>query len=235
MRHTLCALALVGSALGDESTHRYTQGEEVTLWVNKVGPYHNPQETYLYYSLPFCSTRAVGELEHRWDALGEVLEGNDLISSGMPMRFRESPASDRAKVCSMTLSDESAQQLQFAVRNHYWYQLYLDDLPIWGMVGELASSDGDAEKSPRDSEAAADAVDSTTAEALVYTHKSFVVAYHDDRIIHVNLTSENPVALSAGANVDFTYSVAWVPTDVPFHRRFDRYLDYDFFEHQIHW
>jgi hypothetical protein len=22
------------------------------------------------------------------------------------------------------------------VDHHYWYQLYLDDLPIWGMVGE---------------------------------------------------------------------------------------------------
>lgn len=33
---------------------QYTPGEEVTLWTNKVGPYHNPQETYDYYSLPFC-------------------------------------------------------------------------------------------------------------------------------------------------------------------------------------
>ena len=45
-----------------------------------MGPYHNPQETYVYYSLPFCSTKPVSQLEHRWDALGEVLEGNDLIS-----------------------------------------------------------------------------------------------------------------------------------------------------------
>jgi len=26
----------------------------VDLWVNKVGPYHNPQETYEYYKLPYC-------------------------------------------------------------------------------------------------------------------------------------------------------------------------------------
>ena len=24
------------------------------LWMNTVGPYHNRQETYTYYSLPFC-------------------------------------------------------------------------------------------------------------------------------------------------------------------------------------
>ena len=42
------------SAHAGEYDHTYKDGEEAILWVNKVGPYHNPQETYLYYSLPFC-------------------------------------------------------------------------------------------------------------------------------------------------------------------------------------
>lgn len=33
---------------------QYEDGEEVYLWMNKVGPFPNPQETYPYYSLPFC-------------------------------------------------------------------------------------------------------------------------------------------------------------------------------------
>jgi hypothetical protein len=33
---------------------QYEDAEEVYLWVNKVGPFPNPQETYPYYSLPFC-------------------------------------------------------------------------------------------------------------------------------------------------------------------------------------
>ncbi len=32
-----------------------------------------------------------------------------------------------------------------------------------------------------------------------------------------------------------TFSVSWVPTTASFSSRFDRYLDFDFFEHQIHW
>lgn len=51
----------------------------------------------------------------------------------------------------------------------------------------------------------------------------------------VNLTSENPQALREGATLDFTYAVKWEPTDIRFARRFERYLDYNFFEHQIHW
>jgi len=43
------------------------------------------------------------------------------------------------------------------------------------------------------------------------------------------------VPISAGSTVEFSYTVSWVPTDISFYNRFDRYLDYDFFEHQIHW
>jgi transmembrane 9 superfamily protein 3 len=46
----LLALLLVASvtwlAAADEESHRYKEQEEVILWVNKVGPYNNPQETY---------------------------------------------------------------------------------------------------------------------------------------------------------------------------------------------
>jgi len=40
-------------------TVSYKQGDPVTLYVNKVGPYHNPQETYHYYTLPVCRPKEV--------------------------------------------------------------------------------------------------------------------------------------------------------------------------------
>lgn len=48
-------LALVGCfknsimVKADLSTHKYGMNERVELFVNKVGPYANPQETYGYY------------------------------------------------------------------------------------------------------------------------------------------------------------------------------------------
>lgn len=35
--------------------------------------------------------------------------------------------------------------------------------------------------------------------------------------------------------MQFTYSVHWIPTTKSFETRFNRYLEYDFFEHKIHW
>ena len=55
------------------------------------------------------------------------------------------------------------------------------------------------------------------------------------QIIQVNLTSENPQPIAPGVNIEFTYSVNWAPTSITFARRFERYLDYNFFEHQVSW
>jgi hypothetical protein len=57
------------------------------------------------------------------------------------------------------------------------------------------------------------------------------------QIIHVNLTQHDndtrPAALEAGGKAAFTYEVAWSETDIEFERRFDKYLDYSFFEHRV--
>ena len=53
------------------------------------------------------------------------------------------------------------------------------------------------------------------------------------QIIHVNLTQESPKLIDAGKALDMTYSVKWEPTNIMFAHRFDVYLDYPFFEHQV--
>lgn len=53
------------------------------------------------------------------------------------------------------------------------------------------------------------------------------------QIIHVNLTQGNLKLLEVGKKLDMTYSVKWEPTNVTFARRFEVYLDYPFFEHQV--
>lgn len=35
--------------------------------------------------------------------------------------------------CDIDLNEEKLQAFIYAVKNHYWYQMYLDDLPVWGL------------------------------------------------------------------------------------------------------
>ncbi|XP_073978819.1 transmembrane 9 superfamily protein member 3 [Rhodnius prolixus] len=200
---------------GDEHTHTYEQNDEVVLWMNTVGPYHNRQETYAYFSLPFCKGTKEA-ISHYHETLGEALQGVELDFSGLEIEFKA--ASSESAYCEIQLDEEKLNAFVYAVKNHYWYQMYIDDLPIWGIVGDMV------EEGPNNQ-----------ITYYLWTHKKFDIGYNGKHIVDVNLTSENRVKLENGAKIKFTYEVNWVPSTVKFEDRFDKYLDPNFFQHRIHW
>ncbi|KAG6780230.1 hypothetical protein POTOM_013084 [Populus tomentosa] len=210
------SLVLLSPALAFDADHRYGQEEPVKLWVNKVGPYNNPQETYNYYSLPFCHPSGDVAATHKWGGLGEVLGGNELIDSQIDIKFGKNV--DKGVICQLELDEAKVKQFKDAIENNYWFEFFVDDLPLWGFVGE-SRPDKNGEN----------------GKHFLYTHKSITIQYNKDQIIHVNLTQDNAKPLESGRILDLTYSVKWSLTNVSFARRFDVYLDYPFFEHQIHW
>ncbi|CAG9761434.1 unnamed protein product [Ceutorhynchus assimilis] len=202
-------LWLIVGAFSDEHNHIYEDNEEVVLWMNTVGPYHNRQETYGYFSLPFC----VGSKEtisHYHETLSEALQGVELEFSGIELEFKSNIA--KTEYCAVQLNEEKYKAFVYAVKNHYWYQMYIDDLPIWGVVGEVKDNN-----------------------YYIWTHKKFEIGYNGKQIIDVNLTSEDKVELTSSKKLSFTYEVTWKKTDTKYEDRFDKYLDHNFFQHRIHW
>jgi transmembrane 9 superfamily member 3 len=126
--------------------------------------------------------------------------------------------------------------------------MYLDDLPVWGMVGELVNpkdtNGGALSVTEKDDLARLDHVTDvqqqvTNADLIpkVYTTRILTVQYNQDQIVQVDLHSD-PASLqpvTPGAVLTFTLQVHWEKTSDSFHSRFDRYLDHDFFKHPIHW
>jgi transmembrane 9 superfamily protein 3 len=227
---SLTTFVIVNFVFADEGTHTYLDNEKVIIWVNKVGPFNNPTETYPYYSkkVPVCDRAAELNVDHkefhynRIEGLGSILQGNDIKNSGIPVKFKQSQA--KSNLCTMTIDYDQSAALVRSIEEKYWYQMYVDDLPLWGMVGDmLGESENSRELKPH-----------------IYTHKSFSFAYNDNRVIEVNLTSEEPELLTLlkrgeTQTLTMTYSVTWPSSSKTFKNRFDRYLDFDFFEHQIHW
>ncbi|XP_055325476.1 transmembrane 9 superfamily member 3 [Sitodiplosis mosellana] len=195
---------------GDEHNHYYNLKEEVVLWMNTVGPYDNRQETYAYFSLPFCQggKQSIG---HYHETLSEALQGVELEHSGYAIDFREDAAP--TEICMVDLDEEKVKAFSYAVKNNYWYQMYIDDLPIWGRVGER----GDDKK------------------YHIFTHKKFEIGYNNNRIVDVKLSTENKQPLVPGTKIKFTYEVSFYPSSVEFKDRFNKYLDPTFFQHRIHW
>uniref|UniRef100_A0A914L0H3 Transmembrane 9 superfamily member n=1 Tax=Meloidogyne incognita TaxID=6306 RepID=A0A914L0H3_MELIC len=102
----------------DEHDHIYKPGDEVVLWMNTVGPYSNRQETYNYYSLPFCKGRkeAIG---HYHETLGEALLGVDLQFSGFEINFKKELK--KTVICTKYISRDDADAFVFAVEHNYWF------------------------------------------------------------------------------------------------------------------
>lgn len=228
--------------LADESSHTYSIGEPVVLWASRIGPYHNPSESYPYFSVPgICPPLPHTPVAGASDSLGVLLEGDSLEDTGIRFPFRTDVAS--ARVCDLDLSSDVLPSLSYVVENHYWYQFKLDDLPAFGMLGEWISAEEMAAElaavaTPNGAPAAVAAaagVKPATALGFIYTHRDFSLSYNGDRLIEVNLTSENPRPLVLGEVYPITYSVKWTAVSSSFDHRFDRYLDPAFFEHQIHW
>ena len=109
---------------------------QVELYVNKVGPYYNPQETYCYYSLPVCTPDKVrlwlllhththilsiflsiylfislfiSKVEHCSLTLGEVLDGDRMAVSMYEIHFNVS--SPHNELCTRELSNDDIEKL----------------------------------------------------------------------------------------------------------------------------
>lgn len=217
--------ALLHTAFADESDHIYSKSEKIPLYSNKVSPLSNPQETYPYSYLPFCQP---AEAKEKKPSLGEALQGIRLISTGIDLPFRKD-IKDQA-ICTRLMLVEDIARMARAIEREFWFELFLDDIPIWGLVGNTSSSSYSGAEGTAGDHA---------GDQFIYTHMRFSVGYNADRVVEVNLTNSDPVPLAALSRskspVAFRYSVTWLESDVLFDERMDRLLDRSFFEHRVHW
>jgi transmembrane 9 superfamily member 3 len=222
--------------------------------LDQVGPYANPQEAYEYYTLPYCAPDTKHHPEAKdtgkWNelkihSLGERLGGHSLRHSGHDVTFDPEGAPKSESCTTKALTAQEATRFAKAIQHRWFYQMYLDDLPVWGMVGEMLPPSGAAtvDKKEKDDLQRLDHVsevsdaEASTLKPFVYTSRNLVVSYNKDQIVKVDLTSD-PKSLEEvkeGSQFTFTMFVQFVKTEEEFHSRFDRYLDHEFFKHPIHW
>ena len=109
---TSVLLLALGVARGeDASLKEYNDGDLVPLIANKVGPFANPTETYMYYSLPFC---APDELEHQKHELGEILAGDRKVKTPYKIGFREDV--EERELCTKHLTEQVSSMRRASLR-----------------------------------------------------------------------------------------------------------------------
>ena len=194
--------------------HTYKNTEKVVAFADAVGPLDNSRETYPLTSLPFCFGKE-NSIQYT-ESLGEALSGLEFINLGLNLKFKHDLVNET--LCSKSLSQNDIETLQFAVKNSYLYQIYIDDLSVWLNVGEIKRNEKEL-------------------ELLFYTGRYITIGYNSDQIVDLNITATDPISLNnpPTKEVAFSYSVQWVKSDILYKDRFQKYLDAGFFEHEIHW
>ncbi|KAK9126385.1 hypothetical protein Scep_015231 [Stephania cephalantha] len=215
--------------------HRYAVGEDVPLYVAKVGPLNNPRspldlllfnlgylfivdlvslqirshcETYRFYDLPFCSPDQLTEKE---ESLREVLNGDRLTNSLYELKFRVVKIMET--LCNKNLTIEEVAKFRHAVHNNFYFKMLYDSLPLWGFIGKVKNFKFS---------------DEPTLRYYLFTHVEFDVLYNEDQVIEVEAHLDPNYAVDitedAVINVEFMYSVLWEATSTPFEKRVETYM-----------
>mmetsp|Transcript_22340 Transcript_22340/g.31269 ORF Transcript_22340/g.31269 Transcript_22340/m.31269 type:complete len:598 (+) Transcript_22340:105-1898(+) len=208
---------LLGSLLqisfaGKKHGPDYALHEKIPVQVNNVGPFHNPAETYEFYTLPYCAPDKPEVHDHD---IGSSLAGDRRTSSLYDLRFRVDI--QWHPLCEYTLMPDEVDKFIVAIRENYLFEMFVDGLPVKGFVGEMETnpvrySDGTTHND---------------TSYYLFTHLEYSIAYNGDNVIGVNLTTDarQRVKLQEGkpALVEFSYSAQWKPTHVKYINRMSLY------------
>lgn len=163
-------------------------------------------------------------IKEKREALGEVLNGDRLVSAPYKLNFRDEK--DSAVACRKKLSEQDVAQFRSAVEKDFYFQMYYDDLPIWGFIGKV---DKEGKTHPNE------------YKYFLYKHIQFDILYNKDRVIEISarMDPHSLVDLTEDKEVDveFMYSVKWKETDTPFEKRMEKYSLSSSLPHhlEIHW
>ena len=84
-------------------------------------------------------------------------------------------------LCNIHLKRDSSEAFKRAISDDYYFEMMLDELPIWGYVGELEREAKSKEHGKKDAE--------HDARYYLFAHLDFSIAWNGPHIIEVNVTS----------------------------------------------
>lgn len=168
-------------------------------------PFNNPTETYRYYSLPFCQDHSSQEEEdeaaeaenvrldivrgerreaavrHR-QRLGESIVGDRRETSPYDITFGDSV--DWRLLCKTTLDTHDLEKFKKAIKNNYFFEMFVEDLPMWGYIGDTAEEDFIVNEVEG------------TGRAYLFPHLHFYLGYNKNRIVSAKVTTDVSSALN---------------------------------------
>ena len=163
-------------------------------------PFNNPTETYRYYSLPFCHEHSTEEEEsdaaleqdvevvHNYQGekqlgaqrhkqrLGESIVGDRRESSPYEVSY-DDPV-DWRLLCKKHLVPSDIVKLKEAIHNNYFFEMFVEDLPMWGYIGDIADEDMIVGEMMEGS------------KTYLFTHLNFIIGQNNNQIVSAKVTTD---------------------------------------------
>lgn len=165
----------------------------------------------------------VGGIKHKL-AFGEKLAGDHKETSPYEITFK-----DEIKwrpLCEKTLSIEEVHEFKEVINNDWFFEMYVEDLPMWGYFGDTIKENlilGENKKT----------------KTYLYPHYSFKFSTNENNIVAVQVKTDKNIKVELGnepVNVHFSYSVDWIDTPVSWENRMSFYDDSHFNKAtNVHW
>ena len=164
----------------------------------RYSPFNNPTETYRYYSLPFCHEHSTeeeeeeaaqeenvelpevekekrrGAVRHR-QRLGESIVGDRRETSPYEVSFGDSV--EWRLLCNKELTPKDLETLKDAIHNEYFFEMFVEDLPMWGYVGDTADED-------------LIVGETVGSKTYLFTHLHFLLGYNRNQIVAAKVTTD---------------------------------------------
>jgi transmembrane 9 superfamily protein 2/4 len=226
--------AVHGFYLPGMSPHDYSSGDLVNLYVNAL---YSPQTLlpFDYYDerFNFCAPTSIISV---FESLGSILRGDRLYSSAYTLEMNVNQSC--VALCQKTVSAADSEFINNAISNSYFQNWVVDGLPVgsnssagMSMGFELGLKNG--------------------SDISFYNHHDLLIKYHKHndkfRVVFVQIVPRSiafgsskcfgtdPLLLNQNEdnNVQFSYSVTWLPSEIPWGTRWDSYLYVT--DSKIHW
>ncbi|KAL6506465.1 hypothetical protein OROGR_024646 [Orobanche gracilis] len=168
------------------------------------------REVELVFFVFFLSELLYQVLEKK-ESLGEVLNGDRLANALYNLEFAVNKT--RAVLCQQTLNKADIAKFRESIKNDFYYQMYYDDLPMWAFIGKVDNESWN--------------VDGKGPKYFLFSHVRFDALYNRDQVIEIHAFSDPShlvdVTEDSDVKVEFTYSILWNGTSLPYKNRMDRY------------
>lgn len=107
--------------------------------------------------------------------MGESLVGDRRETAPYEITFLDSV--DWRLLCKKVLTKQELTAFKEAVHNNYFFEMFVEDLPMWGYIGDVADEDliiGEVEGS----------------KTFLFPHLHFYLGYNGNQIVSAKITTD---------------------------------------------